>query len=231
MFFFHHVLFLIFFLILHLLFAITIVIACYVMSFHASCCNYLAWYIIPCLALMLLGVVRHPRLALLLLVMVHHYSPCIATTCGALLVPYTIIVVCYGSLSITLHYFFVVLHPLPCANATCCGVSSFALHCYHLLWCVVPHFTLLFIVVHHPHLALLLFFTGVCRPSPCSIAPCCGASPSPYVVATPCGSSFFTLRCYFLIPCLFQVFTSLCCCCCLLWFVIPCLVLLLTLVY
>jgi hypothetical protein len=85
------------------------------MLLHTLHRNYLAWYIIPCFALMLLGVVCHPHLALLLLVVVCHLLPCIAITCcGALLVPYAIIVACYGLSSFALHYYF-------------CGFSPFAL--------------------------------------------------------------------------------------------------------
>jgi hypothetical protein len=114
-----------------------------------------------------------PHLILQLFSMVHHSLPCIVTACGALLVP--------------------------CTNVTCCGVSSFTLCCYYLLWCVVPHFTLLFILVHHPHLVLLLLFTEVCCPSPCiatlSFHAFSKYSPHCVIVAC-CGLSFLAL-CYY----------------------------------
>jgi hypothetical protein len=176
--------------ILHLLLAITIVVVCCAMSFHALHYNYLAWCIVPCFALVLFGLVCHPCLAFLLLVVVFHLSLCI-------------VIVCCDALLLFCTTIFVVLHPSPCANAAYYGALSLALCCYYLLWCVVPHFTLLFIVVCHLCLILLLLFTMVCHPSPCPTTTYCGASPSPYAIVVHCGLSFLTLCCCFIIPCLF----------------------------
>jgi hypothetical protein len=125
---------------------------CVTLALH-SC--YLLWCIIFCVALIV--VVHCLCLALsLLLVVVHCPSLC------------TII--------------FMVFHLSPYANVVCCDVLSLTLCCYYFLWCVVPHFTLLFIVVHHPCLALLLFFIMVFCPLPCPVIACCDASPLYYVV-------------------------------------------------
>jgi hypothetical protein len=183
-------------------------------AFHKCClvwCVTLAlhsYYLLWC-------VIFH--LALLLLVVVH----CLCLSLSLLLV-----VVCHPLLCITI---FEVFHLLFCINVACCGVLSLALCCYYLLWCVIPHFTLLLIVVCHPRLVLLLLFTMVCHPSPCPTTTCCGVSPSPYAIVDHCGLSFLALCCCFVTPSLFQVLISLCCC--LMWFVTPHLVLLLMLVY
>ncbi len=163
-----------------------------------------------------------PRLTLQLFGMVHRSLLCINVAwCGVSPSPYTP-TTCCGVSSFTLHYYyllwcitcalschlllvvvchpllcttiFVVFHSSLCANAACCGALSFALCCYYLLWCVIPHFTLLLIMVCHLCFALLLLFTMVCHPSPCPTTACCGASPSPYAIVDHCGLSFLTLR-------------------------------------
>jgi len=153
---------------------------------------HLAWYTIPYLALVLFSVVRHLHLAFLLLVVVHHPSPCTTTACfGALLVPYVIIVVCCGSWSLALHYYF-------------CGFSPFALCYCCLLWCVVP-------------CIVLLLFVMVCRPSFYIIVYYCSSS-SPYVASVfYYGMLSLTLPYCSLLWCI--AFTL--CCCCSLWFIIP----------
>ncbi len=167
---------------MHLLLAITITIVWCVVSFHTLHCDYLAWYIVPCLVLVLFSAMHHLRLAFLLFVVVRHPLPCTATTCfGALLVPWTIIVVCCGSLSLALHYYF-------------CDFSPFALHYCCLLWWVILCIVfLIFVMVCRPSFYIIAYCGS--SPSLCLVAPCCGASPSPYVVVH-CGSSFHAFSKY-----------------------------------
>jgi hypothetical protein len=116
-----------------------------------------------------------PCFALLLFNMVHFFTPCI--------------VVAYCGVS-----------PLPCgATVVCCDSSSFTLRYYCLLWCVIPCFALLLLVmVHRLHLVVCI------------------------VVAIYCGLLSLTLHCcyllWFVVPHLALLFV-----CC----VVLCLVLLL----
>jgi hypothetical protein len=143
------------------------------------CCS------LPCINVV--GVVCHPRLALLFLWfftlhltlmlfdVVRCPSPCV-------------VIICYGVLSLILHYcllWFVTL----------------ALHFYcFLLWYVVPRLALLLlIVVRHPHLMLLLLIM-VCHSSPCIVTSSLHAF-SKYslhcvVVVACCGLSLLTLHYY-----------------------------------
>jgi hypothetical protein len=78
--------------------------------------------------------------------------------------------------------------PLPCTPTTYCGVSSFTLHCYCLLWCIVCAlryhccllwfvilicFALLFLWFFTLHLVLMLLTMVLC-PSPCVVTICYG---------------------------------------------------------
>jgi len=147
------------------------------MSLHALHCNYLAWYIIPCLALLLLGVVCRLRLALLFL--------WFFTFCLALML---LVIVCHPSLYAI---FYCGLSPSPCSTiVSYCGLLSLALPYCSLLWCVtlalccccslwfvIPHLVLL---LHHSmpfpgthSIVLLVLFIVVCHSLPCVITNAC----------------------------------------------------------
>lgn len=133
-------------------------------------------------------IVSH--LALLLLIMVHH--PCLVVL-----------------------LFIAVSHLSPCATTNCCGVSSFTLHCWYLLWCIT--FTL--------QCALLLLFIVVCCPSPYVVICCSSLSFALHYCL--CRSLSFALCYCYLLWCV--VFTLHCYY--LLWCIILCLMLLLIVVH
>jgi hypothetical protein len=197
------VLFLVFLFVLHLFLTI-IATWCVTLVLALRCCC-LVWHVVS-------------HLALLLLIMVHHF---------ALWCYYCLLWLVIFHLALLL--LVVVHHPLFCTIATCYGASSPPCnvhYCCYLLWSIVLHFALLlFVMVRCPspcivacvvrclHIVLLLF-AMVHHPSPCAIV-CYGSLSSPCInVIFCCGLSPFALCC-----CLLWCIALVLHYCYLLWFV------------
>jgi hypothetical protein len=146
---------------------------------------------------------------------------------------------CYVVPCLTLQLFSMVHHSLLCIHvvwcgvspspytlAICCSVSTFALHCYCLLWCIACalryHYCLLWFVILCFALLFLWFFTLRFTLMLLVVVHC----PSPCVVIIRYGVSSFILH-YCL---LWFVTLALHCYYFLLWYVIPHLALLLLVV-
>lgn len=203
----HHVLIFV----LHLLFANIIAVTCCAMSFLALRYCYLAWCVTPCLVLLLLTMMCGPHFAMILL---------FAAVCHP---SHYVVIICCGASSLTLCCYYAL--PLPCTIVVIyCGLLLllmwFIALCLVLLLFIMVHCfhfaLLLFVVVHILNLVLLLLVV-VCHPSLRVIVACCDVLPSSCIITTHYGLSllalcdllFLALFCYFIVPCLFQVLTSL----------------------
>jgi hypothetical protein len=152
-------------------------IFCFAFAFYHHHCYNLLCYIAFRLVLLLFGVVCHSLSCIIVVYCGASSSLYVVVCCGVLPLPYVAIVVC-------------------------CGSSSLALHYCYLLWCIVPHFALLLLVVVH---------------CPLSSTIACVIYDPLLCVVTCCGVSFFTLHCCCL---LWFVTLALRYCCFLLWFII-----------
>ncbi len=195
---------------------------CFAFAPCHRCCCYLLCYVILHLALMLFGVVCHS----LPCVAITYYdvwpSPCNATTisCGpssftlcCCCLPWCIIprlALLLLAMVDCLHLALLLLFMVVCCYSLC-GSSPFVLHCYCLLWCIaftMYYCCLVWCIV--PSLALLLLLVVVCHSSPCVV--CC--SLLCFATSSLHAFSRFSLHlplCWYL-----------------LWFIILCLMLLLT---
>ncbi len=145
------------------------------------------------------------HLVLLLLVVVHRPLHCVVACYGASFSPCTVIV-CYGPLSLTLRYYYLLWCIILCLVLLLFVVVRHLCHALLLLllWSIVLCLAMLMLViVHHPCLTMLLLLFDVIHHS----LPCITVSSL---------HTFYRYSPHF----------SLCCWCYLLWFIVPHLVLL-----
>jgi hypothetical protein len=183
-------------------------------------CCYLLWCVTPRLTLLLLTMLCH-TLPCVVVCVVCHLLPCVvATCCGASHSPCIVTTsfgsspspsaatTCYASRIHLVMLFALVRHPrlaLPLLVA----VPRLALSLLTMVLCLT-----LPLLVMVPCLVLPLLDVVLCYrcllhgPSPFTIVVWCSSSPSLCIVVIHYGSLFLALHCCFIVPHLFQVFTS-----------------------